>query len=325
MNNNHPTISIIVPVYNVEEYLPHCLKSIQNQTFTDYECILIDDGSTDSSGKICDEFCTTDKRFKVIHQENQGYRTARNTGLDICQGDYISFIDADDYIHPIFLQTLHSAISRNNSPLAMVYGKRVHDHNETSDITSKESIELSQASLMERLFASSEIDLQYQVVWNKMYSKDLINDIRFRQTASEDTFFNMQIFIQTEKAILIESELYYWFQHSSSITHQGINLRFIDVLKTYNDLYQIIPSSYQQYRGYCLYKLYKRLLSIRYYAYPTEHKAYAKKIITEVRKDTWNDFLKNRSIKLSQKFIIMAFWHIPALYRAFMWYCEHKK
>ena len=97
-------ISIIVPVFNVEKMLPHCLDSIKAQTFSDFECLLIDDGSTDSSGILCDEYVAFDPRFKVIHSENQGASAARNLGLDNASGEWIQFIDSDDWIAPDFLQ-----------------------------------------------------------------------------------------------------------------------------------------------------------------------------------------------------------------------------
>ena len=96
-------ISIIVPVFNVEKMLPHCLDSIKAQTFSDFECLLIDDGSTDSSGILCDEYVAFDPRFKVIHSENQGASAARNLGLDNASGEWIQFIDSDDWIAPDFL------------------------------------------------------------------------------------------------------------------------------------------------------------------------------------------------------------------------------
>lgn len=101
---NSPLISIIVPVYNVERYLPKCLDSIQAQTFTDFEAVLVDDGSTDGSGRICDEYATKDKRFKVIHKENGGVSSARNKGLEECRGQWCCFVDSDDWLDPAYLQ-----------------------------------------------------------------------------------------------------------------------------------------------------------------------------------------------------------------------------
>ena len=119
-----PVISVIVPVYHVEKYLPHCLDSILAQTFTDFELILVDDGSPDNCGAICDEYAEKDKRIRVIHKENGGVATARNAALDIAQGEYIAFIDSDDYIAEDWFQALYSAMVRDNSD--MVYADCTH-------------------------------------------------------------------------------------------------------------------------------------------------------------------------------------------------------
>ena len=104
-------ISIIVPVYNVEKYLEACVNSILNSTFTDYELILVDDGSTDRSGEICDDYQEMDQRITVIHQENAGVAAARNAGLRVSRGEYITFVDSDDLVHPLMLETLITEIS----------------------------------------------------------------------------------------------------------------------------------------------------------------------------------------------------------------------
>lgn len=110
-------ISVIVPVYNVEEYLPTCIESILNQTYKDLEILLIDDGSTDNSGKICDKYAKEDGRCIVVHQPNKGVSEARNTGLKHATGEYISFIDGDDYIHPQMLEILYNEIKKTSSIL----------------------------------------------------------------------------------------------------------------------------------------------------------------------------------------------------------------
>ncbi len=326
MENKQPIISIIVPVYNVEEYLPSCLKSIQNQTFTDFECILINDGSTDESGEICDIICQKDNRFKVIHQKNKGYQTARNTGLNIANGKYIYFIDSDDYVHCQILETLYKAITESNSSLAMVYGKSVYNHdiNDTTYSTKNEYMILPQNVLIQNLFSNSETDLQYQVVWNKLYSKDLLKNIRFINTASEDTFFNLEVYLQVDKLALIQTELYYWYQHSTSITHQGINKRFIDVISTYHNCYKYIPTDKYHYKAYCIYKLYKRIFNIRYYTRNTPYEKYAIDKISNIKKDTWKDIWSNKELSFSRKLIITSMYHIPLLYNLFMWYNNRK-
>lgn len=119
-------ISVIVPVYNVEKYIEECISSIMRQTFDNLEIILVDDGSTDNSGKICDELAKKDLRINVIHQSNQGLSAARNTGLKHAMGDYISFIDSDDYIHIDMLNKLYEAIINSDSDLAICNYKYVY-------------------------------------------------------------------------------------------------------------------------------------------------------------------------------------------------------
>lgn len=111
---NKPELSIIVPVYNVDEYIRDCLNSIKNQTFKNWECILIDDGSTDFSSKICDSYARKDDRFKVIHQKNKGVSAARNVGIDMSAAPLISFIDPDDFVSPNYFELLISPFSDNN-------------------------------------------------------------------------------------------------------------------------------------------------------------------------------------------------------------------
>ena len=175
---NASTISIIVPVYNVENYLPYCLESIQNQTFTDFECILINDGSTDSSGMLCDNICKKDSRFKVFHQKNQGYQTARNTGLQHIHGKYISFIDSDDYIHFQMLEILYKTLTQNpQCSFSMIYGKISYNHIiENKKIEPTPPIKfVKQKDLIKSLYGRNKDELQYQVIWNKLYKKDIID------------------------------------------------------------------------------------------------------------------------------------------------------
>ena len=112
-------ISVIVPVYNVEEYLPKCIESIINQTYKNLEIILVDDGSTDNSGRICDEYAKKDDRIIVFHKENGGLSDARNCGIDAATGDWVQFVDSDDYIHQTMVEKMYSSCKRNQTKLAV--------------------------------------------------------------------------------------------------------------------------------------------------------------------------------------------------------------
>ena len=128
MNNLNPTISIIVPVYNTERYLPKCLDSIAAQTFTDFEVLMIDDGSTDGSREVCERYSRSDSRFVTIHQSNQGVSASRNNGLKQARGNYIAFVDSDDYVHPQMLELLYKAIRQGEYDLVVwnkLYDRRL--------------------------------------------------------------------------------------------------------------------------------------------------------------------------------------------------------
>ena len=120
-------ISVIVPIYNVEAYLPQCLDSIVSQTYKDLEIILVDDGSTDSSGRICDEFADKDVRIRVIHQKNSGLPEARNSGLKVAKGDYIIMPDGDDALHPQMIEILYNLIIDGDYDFSMCYGEPIYD------------------------------------------------------------------------------------------------------------------------------------------------------------------------------------------------------
>lgn len=229
-------ISIIVPVYNVETYLPTCIESILDQTYKDFEILLIDDGSTDNSGNICDEYAKRDNRCIAIHQQNKGVYNARNTGLSHATGEYISFVDSDDYIHPQMLEILYEALQKGDYDFSMVTLKQVEQYKKEDfipSINNNNTFIVNGLNLMRRLYNINDPilkwpEINFQVVCNKLYKKNLISNSKFKQTGTEDTEFNNKIYLKTNSAILVNLPLYYWVQRPSSITHQPVNQNFID-------------------------------------------------------------------------------------------------
>ena len=168
-------ISIIVPVYNVVDYLPHCLETIAAQTYHHMEVILVDDGSTDDSGKICDEFAKNDKRAIVVHQNNKGLWAARNTGQRIARGNYLMFIDGDDYLHKDMVKIMYEALQDSQYDLALVsYKKTKRMDEEVESERTYNSVKMTQKELLCNLLSG---DAFGGAVWNKMYRKTLIKDI----------------------------------------------------------------------------------------------------------------------------------------------------
>lgn len=205
-----PKISIIVPVYKVEKYITQCLDSIITQTFSDWECILIDDGSPDNSGKICDEYATKDSRLIVIHQENAGVSAARNSGLDIAKGEYITFIDSDDWVEPDYLTTLYDILLEKKCDIVIVGIRKIINLSKKKEILPK------------RGFLDIPNDLIHisNGVLAKLYKKELIlkNKILFPTNIviAEDLLFNFNLFLCTDKIYGVDKALYNYVNNPSS-------------------------------------------------------------------------------------------------------------
>lgn len=215
------TISAIVPVYNVKDFVGKCIESILNQSYKNLEIILVDDGSTDNSGEICDEYAAKDNRIKVIHKENGGLSSARNAGLDVATGDYIGFVDSDDYIHPDMYATLLYAIEKENADIAMGYIKLTDSHECNFDILDKDNYEIKNRE--EYWYMSYQTDgtaAQMTMCPNKLFRRSVIGALRFHNGRyHEDVFLLSDYITSLNKAVIYKDFMYFYYQRSESIIH----------------------------------------------------------------------------------------------------------
>lgn len=214
-------ISVIVPVYNVQEYLVRCVKSIQNQTFGDMEIVLVDDGSTDLSGYMCDEMARYDGRIKVIHKKNGGLSDARNAGIDIARGEYFFFVDSDDWIDDDTLEVLYRiAIDEHADIVECSYRNIFMDYVEDETANTGEMI------IGDSIFAlKGQIAWKYfkSVAWNKLYHKKIFSDGKRYPVGKyhEDEFFTHKAFCAAERLVYIDLAKYnYVRERKGSITHK---------------------------------------------------------------------------------------------------------
>ena len=320
-------ISIIVLIYNIERYLKPCIESILNSTYKDFELILVDDGSTDGSGEICDRYAERDSRIRVIHKANGGLSDARNAGLNAAKGEYIQFVDGDDVIHPNMIQVLYDAIHEGNYDFSMVRGRQVHEREYETDLEDASlglkapRLAISQDDMFKGLFATTGKDVQYNVAWNKLYKRDLIKDSVFVKTGSEDTEWNNRMFLKAKSAVLVDEELYYWVQRESSITHQRMNPMMLDRINSYLLCLNEIPSEIRQARAGCLNDLYKVMLHTRYNAEGTEYEESARLLSSTAYKNTIKEY-KQSDLKWITKWGLLVFYHCPPLYRLFRKVCS---
>ena len=207
-------ISIIIPVYNVEKYLPECLESVIRQTHRSLEIICIDDGSTDRSGEICDHYAKKDERVIVIHQPNSGAGAARNAGLARATGDYIGFVDSDDYIAPEMYQTLYDALVSANGDIAACNTVEVFRNRKAS---CKESGSLYQWSGLELLRKTTE-HWKYYIMVNKLFRRELVEGIVFPEgNVIDDGFYTYQIIARARTVVWKDMGLYFYRQRKSSV------------------------------------------------------------------------------------------------------------
>ena len=217
-----PIISVITPVYKVEKYLPQCVDSILNQTFGIFELILVDDGSPDRCGEICDEYASKDSRIKVIRQANKGLSAARNAGIDVAAGEYLAFVDSDDYIHKEALETLYSSATANDVGLVICNFERVSDGSFEANLSENQfplkgglySRKAALKGLCGRIFVA------WVVCWNKLYKRELFSEVRFPiGKVCEDSFIMHKIFSKLPQVNVVDRKLYFYRDNPNSITH----------------------------------------------------------------------------------------------------------
>lgn len=226
-------ISIIVPVYNVEEYLHRCVDSILNQTFSDFECILVDDGSTDNSGIICDEYAKKDNRIKVIHKPNGGQAEARNVGLDMASGNYIGFVDSDDWIHPQMYEILINFAEKFSSDITVCKYKKVNHevnkYNNYDDINNLEYEFYQKETVFNEYYSKNLLYKISTVVWNKLYKKNVFVNIRFPLGIYyEDAAIALDTIEQCNNIIIINSELYFYYQRNGSTMNSNYSEKWFE-------------------------------------------------------------------------------------------------
>lgn len=311
-------ISIIIHIYNVEQYLPQCLDSIINQTYKNLEIILINDGSTDNSGKICDNYAKVDNRIHVFHKKNEGVSSARNLGLEKCTGDFIGFIDPDDFIELNMYELLYNEQQKTNADIVWSNYCFYYSLNKKipGEITS--NITYNLFNIIEKNNFYSDLFYKYQMkayLVNKLYKKELFSNIKFPYKKTfEDLFIFIYLISKAAKISFINKILYYYRQRDNSICNQN-NTHSIfnpDMIEAY------IKSSidYKYFSGnnrisnLLLFNTYLYTLkNILFYQQRNIYQLEEKYIISQLK------LLLKTNIPLKNKITIFRIAYFPNLYR----------
>ena len=242
-----PLVSVIIPVYKVEAYLTACVESVLAQTYRNFEIILVDDGSPDNCPQMCDELAARDSRIRVIHKENGGLSSARNTGIDAARGDYLAFLDSDDLWTPLFLERLYRAVEETGADMAVCLFRRFRGEIPTELPETVPTVALTQQEAFECLFGVrnenmvvapnklydsrlfSPINENTAVAWNKLYHVDVMRTVRYPVgKLHEDEAVIHEIIGNTHKVAWVEEWHYLYRESPNSITTAKFNLRRLD-------------------------------------------------------------------------------------------------
>lgn len=252
-------ISIIIPVYNVSEYLPRCVESVLSQTYKDLEIILVDDGSKDNSGILCDEYAKKDPRIKVIHKENGGLSDARNIGTVQAIGDWIFYLDSDDWIVPNAIETLFQYANKNDCDVVQgglyyAYPKYLLKRKEES------SIVLGRESAMKELIINERVK---NFAWGKLYKSSLVKDLLFpKGKYFEDCYWQHLVMDRVNKYGIIDTPLLYYRQRPDSISGT-ISNRYDDLILGYEIRMKFIQEHYPQFSKLMI-KKYEEVKEVKY-------------------------------------------------------------
>ncbi|MBR1692596.1 MAG: glycosyltransferase family 2 protein [Lachnospiraceae bacterium] len=318
-----PLISVIVPIYNVEAYLKRCVNSIQAQTYSNLEIILVDDGSPDGCGALCDELAKEDRRITVIHKENGGLSDARNKGLDAAGGQYIAFVDSDDYIAPYFIRTLYEQLIGTNSDVALcsyavVTGEEAFPPRPAhTPVTG-----YSREELLRNLYDANHEDATYFIVaWNKLYRSSLWSEIRFpKGKIHEDEATTYRIFDKCRRGVYVKTPMYGYFTSGSSITRDAFSIRRLEWMDALDDRIAFFREKQEWELVSCSLKA--RADGAIHYYYPLAalcrkdggYSAQKKRLKAYVREALMHD-RKERKLPLTTRIGYRIFCSSPGLYR----------
>ncbi|GMN90260.1 glycosyltransferase family 2 protein [Francisella sciaenopsi] len=249
MDDKLALISVIIPVYNVQDYLVRCLESVINQTYKSLEIILVNDGSTDNSLEICQQYINKDSRIILINKKNGGLSSARNAGLDIYKGKYITFIDSDDWVALDYINTLYQNIIDNNADISIVGFENVYDFN-VEDISNTNKIKIfSQKEAVNKLI----LNKLETSAWGKLFNSFLYKKNRFREgIIFEDLDIMYKLFLSANKIVRNSSIKYFYFQRKSSIMGTAKNIRnIVKTSDTYIDIF-VSQNKFLIEKDFCL-------------------------------------------------------------------------
>ncbi len=327
-NNGTPLVSIVLPVYGSEAFLPACLDSILSQTFRDFELILVDDGSPDRCGEICDEYAKKDARIRVFHTENGGSSAARNYGIDRARGQYLGFIDSDDRIEPDMYQLLYDNLIKEDADLSMCGLADIYGGEVINPVKDPVYLVMDSEQAIRTVF---EAKLTSVTPVNKLYKKELFEGIRYPvgEDSGEDASIIVDLLLRCKKSVLTTEQKYYYIHREGSITTREYRSSDRSVIHAYQKNYKLIkehmPSLLPEARMRLCWAYFFVLDKLLISSNRKEHKREERELVAFLRRHTravLRDPRFNRTRKLAMVFLRIN----TGLYRrCVLWQKKHQK
>lgn len=314
-----PIISIIIPSYNEEKNISRCLDSILNQTFSDFEVLCVDDGSNDNTFDIIKEYSKKDNRIIPMKNPGKGVSSARNFGIDNANGNYIGFVDSDDFIQPQMYEFLYRAIIENKCDFSVCRYKKTNE-------LIKKNFEYKTEKFIPENFVSfndSEFtinnELVFSAIWTKLISKEFLKNIKFNNfRIGEDTVFNSQLCSKDYKAIFVDAELYNYYINTQSVSFTELwHEKWFDLLETRFISYDLLKNKNKLLAAFYLERGMKFLLSYRFNLKGSPNENKFKNPIKNYFKKYYMPFMKCENISLKNKISVPIFFLFPFFYNKF--------
>lgn len=328
-----PLVSIIMPAYNAEEYLEIAIKSVIDQTYKNWELIIVDDCSTDSTSDICDEWKKKDSRIKVVHHDkNLKAGQSRTNGIFVARGSYIGFLDSDDYMHPQMIETMLKTAIKENSLIVMC--EYIHNTDDMLELygiqEENNSITLEQLELSEivkRMYYPGLKAAPYYMVCNKLFASSIAKQIKTNIPGGEDLFFCYNAYFIAERMVhIIGKPLYYYRIRNGSLENSGFIYSQVSQLRVHlqieNDIY---TNNSNIFTGNIAKKIYKMVLSSRYNSRKTRYKKEVNDIIKSYFKNFRMHFWQCKDIRIINKLLMDIMYYFPFVYSLFRKIDENRK
>lgn len=310
-------VSIIVPVYNVEKYIVKCLTSLVNQSYQHIEIILVNDGSTDNSGILCQRFVDDDVRISLVHQENQGLSAARNTGLDVCTGAYVMFVDSDDWISEKMIEILYSDMQRHNLMLSMCDFQKVSCEKSiviSSDFSNSTIVIPKQEAIKRMLLG------EWWSACTKLYHKSIFNTLRFPVGRNnEDYAIMIYVFEQCEFISFNATKLYYYLTRPNSITTSKLNDRSFDEIENGLQIFNHVKVQHPQFQMEAEFNLGTSLIKLISAIYQDNSNEYFNKLpeFKALLNEHYKSLIKSSIMPIQQKIFLFIIFHFNGGFNLF--------